>query len=233
MKSMEAVWNILATIREEERRKWRQRNHTRGDVWATRLLWAMIVCVIAILFLYGLTLLGWMTRENAYVYALIVLLLLYVFAFISQLAMIIPVLMHSRKRSMLLDNAKIYASVDFAEMPALVEQGEMVLRQAKHALDAETNRLRGSIELLVGKVGSIGLLPGLIAAVFLITKIMPVEQAVQAHFGIAGAFLMAIACANPILFAMAIFMQPSLWQLERLEKVLELAIHLSGERQGS
>lgn len=194
----------------------------------------MMVCIIAILFLLGLTLLGLMERRSGYVCALIVLLLIYVLAFLSQLVMIAPVLAHLRKRrNMLLDNASIYASVDFSGISLLVEQGEMVLRQAKHALDAETNRLRGSVELLVGKVGSIGLLPGLIAAVLLITKIVPLEQTVYTHFGVAGTFLMAIACANLILFAVAIFMQPSLWQLERFGKVLDLAIDLCGDRHDS
>ncbi len=222
---MDTIWLILAKLRDEERDARRKQHGTWGDVVSKRILWCAVVLGVAIGVVYVLTRFGVMSRQNGYVAALALLLGVYLLVFLSQMAMIIPALGRLRKPSdMLFDNIKVYASVDMARLEDLADQGEVVLRQARHALSTEITRLRGSVGLLVGKVGSIGLLPGLVAAVLLIEKVVHIEQAADPHLGGFGVIMLAVAAANPVLFVLAVSMQPLLWQFERFGRLLDLAI---------
>jgi len=123
----------------------------------------------------------------------------------------------------LLKNSSDTATVDLRYLPKLESKPLRLLEVTALEVRAEREFLERRIALLVGAVEKVGLAPGLLAA-FLSFHKLPSDL---------NPWITSLAYATPFLYMLAVTAHFSAMRLDRMSKLLELAIAHRKEREST
>lgn len=216
---VESIIAILKKLSDEEVKAFKKRNEGKfGKVvpWLTGAAIIAFIAALAVAVIPSLRGISWLSNASY-----VTLVASYAVFVLSPLLPAISLAIRFRREKsigLLLDNARLIAVAAERGYAELMAFDLDTLRLAKYAVEGEAKAFEARTSLVVGSVEKVGLLPGILALAYAHTA-LPSPQ--LSGFGY---FVNIVAWANPILFFVAIAMQPTRWRLERYGKLLEMAL---------